>query len=282
MNGRVARTCRWAAAFLVLLASPASAAGRDTDSRPLTHAERATFLPLVCRSPRIDERGATRCATLVGFDNQGRPATDIPIALSAVVYGAFSHAGADEAYVTYESWFEPHAKNFGGGIMFARNGGTWRLRKWYRGWKMDRCVAMPDRRAQLFCLNRYSGQGDIESYVVVQALPPVDSRDILEDKAVLRATDARGMRLETMSGCFRSVPEGRALLLSIDTLKRSTHPGAFAQSAATYETSSDIADACSRGRNRTVRQTHGTVYFRALADGTVVADVPAHFTKGDP
>src|ERR1700761_2088742 len=114
-------------AVLSVLCGAARAADADHDSRKLTLGEQRAFFPLVCAHAVAHSKTAN-CDRVRGYpDTSPIPDGPFSITLDAIATGAFTRAGADEAYVTYGASFEPHANNFGGGILFARARGGWRL-----------------------------------------------------------------------------------------------------------------------------------------------------------
>lgn len=170
MSSIFSRGSRTALCILLGLAAPAAGATSANDPHPITSAERATFMRLTCGNVAQGiEPGVYRCSPLIGYP---RNITAPDFRLSTVAYGAFTRAGADEAYVTYGTLLEAHMFDFGGGILFDRSGNRWKLVRWYRGGQMDRCVALPGTGiVRMLCLSGYTQEGELLTMVSVRAVP---------------------------------------------------------------------------------------------------------------
>ncbi|MDE2183310.1 MAG: hypothetical protein KGJ78_09840 [Alphaproteobacteria bacterium] len=252
--------------FLITLAHGADA---DHDSRHLTAGEQRTFFPLVCQTPIRHQKDST-CAAVSGYPG-AVPDASFNLSLTAVLYGAVTRQGTDEAYVTYAADFEPHANNFGGGILFARKAGTWRLVRWYPGGEMDRCLALPGQGPLRFlCLDDYMGQGEADSSVWLRSVP------VETPTGILKAQDDR----EASDPDYQCAAAGKSVLLAIDGLKRSKAPGVFAESAVRYAKAQDAAAACRKHNFAHVRETAGVVRYE-LRRGRVVAVTPEKFAAAD-
>ncbi|WP_298214655.1 hypothetical protein [Acidocella sp.] len=212
-------------------------AAANHDPRPLTAAEQAAFLPLVCAGAGGPAQGfAHQCASLPGYPSQdyGGAGLGLGISLDTVILGHLTSAGADEAYVTYEGSFEPHATNFGGGILFRRGPQGWRRQGWYPGGQADRCVSLnPTGQAVFLCLTSWEGQGEADSAVTQETLPPGQTRHVLS------ASDLRGT-LDPNANC-QTLGAGRAVLLAIENL--APVPGG-ALAHIVYVSASDAKTAC--------------------------------------
>src|SRR5438309_8604911 len=101
---------------LPLAAQPAAS---DHDPHSPTPRENEIFYPLVCigprpPDPRLPEDGRS-CSKLLGAPNlELLPSNanvaggdSIDITFNVIAYGSFTKAGADEAYITYNSSMEP-------------------------------------------------------------------------------------------------------------------------------------------------------------------------------
>jgi len=257
-----------------------AAARAATDPRPLTPAEQRSFLPLVCAHPLLGKT-QNNCRGVLGTDAPVNGAATL--SLDAIAYGGFSRAGADEAYITYAADFEPHASNFGGGLLFARDRGRWHRVRWYSGGQMDHCLALPGvGAARMLCLAGWSGQGEVDSSVWIDRVPPdnADNAFAKAATAVLKAQDDREAGFEQPAGNYQCGLRhaGEGVLLSIDELTRA--PGVFAISHITYAAPRD-ADAACRGKSfADVRESKGTVRY-VLKGGTVIAQPPVPFAKTD-
>lgn len=207
--------------------------------RALSDAEQAAFLPLVCAGASGPGGGfAHQCASLPGYPAQdyGGAGLGLGITLQNVVYGHLTSADADEAYVTYTGSFEPHVTNFGGGILFTGGPGAWKLQGWYPGGQAAHCVSLnPTGRAKFVCLYGYEGQGEADSLLAVETLPPPTG----EKPAILEARDLRGT-MNPNANCAH-LPPGEAVLLSIDSLGPAQDG---AEAGISYVSAGDAKAAC--------------------------------------
>ncbi|MDE2238475.1 MAG: hypothetical protein KGJ73_00925 [Rhodospirillales bacterium] len=207
--------------------------------RALSGAEQAAFLPLVCGGASDPGGGfAHQCTTLPGYPSQdyGGAGLGLGITLQSVVYGHLTSADADDAYVTYAGSFESLATNLGGGILFAGGPGHWKLKGWYPGGQAGHCVSLnPDGRAKFLCLYSGQEQGETDSLLTVQNLPPPQG----EKPALLRAADLRGT-VDPNGNC-QNRSSDEAVLLSISGL-RPADGGAEAE--ASYVSGEDARAAC--------------------------------------
>jgi len=270
-------------ATTLLLSCLAHASDSDRDSRPLRAEEQKAFFPLICQKRYLRENN---CAGVIGYPDVSPGPGPVSLILNAIAYGSFTQANADQAYVTYAAPFEPHVDNFGGGILFARAGGKWKLVRWYPGGQMDRCLALPAADVQnMLCLSGYTGQGETDSSVWLQHVPPTNDRDA-QAKAltgVLKAQDAREAGGTEPLGnyqCTMKRAKGEAILLSIDDLKRSKAPGFFAQSSVSYASARDANAACRKNDFANVEETKGVVRYK-LQGAKVIGVGPAKFAATD-
>ena len=259
-------------AFLLAAALfSATAASAGTDTRKLTADEQAQFQPLLCDKPTMQGTDLT-CGALLGYPGDPGATAGATLSLDSIAFGSFSKAGADEAYLTYDSSVEPHANNFGGGVLFARADLGWRLVNWYPGGQMDDCLALPGGgKTKMLCLAGYTGQGEDDSSVWVRELP------FDNDFAVLKAQDQRGIGNDVAPDACSGTA---AVLLSIDALKRSGDAAAFALAPITYATAKDVADACKAGKFADVRESKGEVKI-VLDQGKPSAITPMPFAPTD-
>ena len=207
--------------------------------RALSGAEQAAFLPLVCGGASGPGGGfAHQCTTLPGYPSQdyGGAGLGLGITLQSVIYGHLTSADANDAYVTYAGSFESLATNLGGGILFAGGPGHWTLKGWYPGGQAGHCVSLnPDGRAKFLCLYSGEEQGEADSLLTVQNLPPPEG----EKPALLRAADLRGTMNPNGNCQNRSGDE--AVLLAISGLRPA--PGG-AQAEMAYVSGKDAQAAC--------------------------------------
>ncbi|MBU6448941.1 MAG: hypothetical protein KGQ26_04870 [Rhodospirillales bacterium] len=207
--------------------------------RGLSGAEQAAFLPLVCGGASGPGGGfAHQCANLPGYPGQdyGGAGLGLGITLQSVIYGHLTSADAEDAYVTYAGSFESLATNLGGGIMFTGGPGHWKLKGWYPGGQAGRCVSLnPHGRAKFLCLYSGQEQGETDSLLTVQNLPPPSG----EKPALLSAADLRGT-VDPNGNC-QNRSGNEAVLLSISGL-RSADGGAEAE--ISYVSGEDARAAC--------------------------------------
>ncbi len=246
---------------------PQGAANHDPHS--LTAEEQAAFLPLVCAGVSAGSGGYQHnCASLTGYPSQdvGGAGLGLGLTLTTVIYGQLTAAGADEAYVSYQGSFEPHADNFGGGILFENQGGAWRLANWFPGGAAEHCLSLnPTGRAKLLCLFSYAGQGEADSVLDLVTIPSSGSLSL--DK-VLTATDLRGtMAPEANCGLRKS--SDQAVLLGISSLAHAAN-GATAQ--VEYVPAAQAATACAAKGFANAATQKATLTF--AWDGSALAISP--------
>jgi predicted pyridoxine 5'-phosphate oxidase superfamily flavin-nucleotide-binding protein len=260
-------------ALLVLMAL---ATGASHDSHTMTAAEHATFLPLACRNAVDDPKRGAHCSKLIG--NPSGPENVADFSLTAIVYGSLTRAGADQAYVSYFTMAEPHADNFGGGILFERSKSGWTLIHWYPGGQMERCVAVPGgARQKMLCLSGFLQEGELSSTVAVQALSNSGGAATPQEQTapLITVDDTRN------ESSFPSAPGGRCGILTsyessvvdIDTLTRATKPGFFAESEVTYVTQKEWYDACRTQHYDKIEGKKATVRY-AVKNGRVTFESP--------
>ncbi|WP_297494106.1 hypothetical protein [Acidocella sp.] len=218
-------------------APPLAAANQD--ARPLTGAEQAAFLPLVCAGASAGTDGyAHDCASLTGYPSSdyGGAGLGLGMTLTSVILGHISDATADEAYVSYQGSFESHADNFGGGILFRADGkGGWVLEKWVPGGAMDGCLALdPQGRSRMLCLRGASGQGETDTVLGI-ATPGAAAFD-----RILVASDLRDT-MDPNANCALRKSASQDVLLGIDSIARA---GAGYAAAIEYVPASIATAAC--------------------------------------
>ncbi|WP_297368289.1 hypothetical protein [Acidocella sp.] len=219
-----------------LFPPPDSVANQDV--RPLTSAEQARFLPLVCAGASAGSDGyAHNCASLPGYpsDDYGGAGLGLGITLTSITEGQLTGTGRLEAYVSYLGSFEPHVTNFGGGILFSANGqGAWTLDKWFPGANLDGCLSLsPQGRARFLCLEGYTGQGETDTSLMVMQVASAA-------KTVLAAADLRAT-LTPDGNCGQLTAPTQAVLLGLTGLRR-TASGVSVQ--ASYVPAGTAAKAC--------------------------------------
>jgi len=274
------------ASLLALAAAPASAAPDAAhDPHKITGDELRTFLPVVCQGAKKTKDG-TACAALPGYPsdgaafNENKKKASGDITLDAVALGSFTAKGADEAYLTY-SGLEPHANNFGGGILLRRTNGKWTPVRWVPGGQMDNCVALPESGPQrMLCLTGYGGMGETDSSVWLFDLTPLTGKSEFKRTKVLAAQDGREAGGDASYYCDNAVRAKRDLLLSIDDLTRSRENGVLATSKITTASAADVRDACKANTFSDVGTKDGAVRYR-LAGGAIHVDPAPHFAPVD-
>lgn len=238
--------------------------------RPLDPVAQSDFLKLVCGQASGPAGGyAHQCQSLPGYPSAdyGGAGLGLGITLQSVAYGHFTSATANEAYVTYAGNFEPHANNYGGGILFTKKTGGWTLKAWYPGGQASHCVLLtPTGRARFVCLNSWEGQGEADSNLTVTTLPP----PLGNHPTLISASDLRDT-LNPNANC-QTLQPGQAILLSIDSLSPAPD-GAKAEisfvSAATAQTkcaSSSLASAPLTHATLTLHWQNDHIHITPLMD----------------
>ncbi len=270
------------AIFLAVLAAPqtvgATAPASSHDSHPLSTRELATFLPGVCRHP-LRAKKEFSCEAFIGYGGDPAPPRGTTLSLDAVAYASFTRPGEREAYLSYASDFEPHANNFGGGIVLRRSGEAWKVVAWFPGGQMKNCMAVPGIAPQrMLCLDGYEGMGEMDSSVWIKQVRPAGG-DGHKDTGVLKAQDGREAE-NAKYYCGPAVRTHTAMLLSIDDLKRSTDEGAFAVSNIIYAAAPDVARACQRGDLQSVVTRSAKVRYRWTGN-RIAVQAPVAFAEVD-
>jgi hypothetical protein len=248
----------------------------SNDTRKLSVAEQSTFMPVACQNP-VAKNGSLSCDGILNYpDNEW--GKDDTISFQAIAYGAFTRAGADQSYITYESTIEPHASNYGGGILFERDRGQWKLAAWYPGNQMDHCIALPSgEKLKMLCLTRTEAMGQTLDVVWTGSVPESPDDDSDSDAhGLLTALDERDTAAPN-DQCTRKRAKDAAILLDISALKRSANPAFFAEASIRYATADDSNAACKRDRFAHVRTINGMAGL-VLKDGQLTVTAPAAFT----
>lgn len=274
-------TRRTSLAVLMALAFCAPAIANSTtnghDAHKLSAAELQTFLPVVCKGAKKGDEGYD-CAALPGYGANGAERSG-KIDLWAVAYGSFTAPGADEAYLTY-SGLEPHADNFGGGILLRRARGVWTPVRWVPGGQMDRCAAIPGAGTQkMLCLESWFGMGEGDSSIWVLALAGLDRGQSIDRENVLKAQDGRQASAPG-SYCENALSGHRDLLVAIDNLVWSGDPGVLATSKIEYAPYADVQRACAKQEFSKLKTHTQTLRYR-LVDGKIRTDPPHAFAEVD-
>ena len=254
------------AAMLLFVVTAATAYGQGCplssskeyvhDPRPLTDEERETFYPLVCVRPHPNRYASPDyrlCEEVLGSDIAAVDGT-IDLYLAKIIYGSFSIAGADEAYVTYRSSLEGDLSP-GGGILFERAEGKWKFVRLEQGSPMSECVALPGQgQPHMLCYFHQMmccGSGSESINVMTGAW---DS-----GKSLLTAHDGR--REYDMGGkefCAAG-KAGQTLLTSLSPPER--EPGVFAESRVQYILPHEINRACNAHAPEDAKVIDGRVRF---------------------
>lgn len=222
--------------------------------RPLSNAQQAAFLPLVCaKATGPSGIYAHQCASLPGYPSTdyGGAGLGLGISLQNVIFGHLSNADADEAYVTYAGNFEPHADNYGGGILFTKDAGTWKLKAWYPGGQANSCVLLtPKGRAHFICVNEWEGQGEVDTSLTLTTLPPRQG----DRPALLKAKDLRDT-MNPNANCQGVLP-GQNILLSIKALEPSADG---AKATIAYVSAATAQSACAASQFANAKPIIGTL-----------------------
>lgn len=247
-----------------LMPAPGPAPGvavANQDARALTGAEQAAFLPLACAGAGAGSAGyAHSCASLPGYpgSDYGGAGLGLGLTFTSVAYGQFS--APDQAYVSYQGSFEPHADNFGGGILFTRQAGGWALSAWYPGGALDGCLALSSSgRSKMLCLRGFTGQGEADSVLGI-ATPGEQGFT-----KILAASDLRGT-MDPEANCGLRNAADQNVLLSIDSLARN---GSGFTAAIHYVPASLAQTACAAKNFASAKVSTGTLTLDA--SGTITS-----------
>jgi hypothetical protein len=255
--------------------APTPQTATNHDPRALTAAEQASFLPLVCGGATAGSGGYRyNCTSLPGYPSQdiGGAGLGLGITLSSVMYGEISAAGANEAYVSYQGSFEPHADNFGGGVLFENQGGVWRLVNWFPGGALTHCLSLnPTGRAKLLCLFGYTSQGEADN---VLDLVNISSNGSLSRSHVLVAHDLRGT-IDPEANCNLQRSPDQAILLGMSALAHASN-GATVQ--AEYVPAQQAASACAAKTFASVR-TQKAMLTLAWDGSSITISPDLNFTQ---
>ena len=271
--------------FAVMALSVSSqSAVPDRDPRPITPSEKEIFYHLVCIDPQPTENGFDRgCGKVLGAPHNenlaGAAGDPIRIRFLYIAYGSFTTARADEAYITYTSSMEPEGQFLGGGILFRRDNGHWKLVKLIHGGQMSECVALPTpgREHMLCTVRQHYCCGTSSAFIKVITGIDIDRFD--DKNSLLRAYDSR-REYEEGSGdgggyeFCKAGAQGHTLLLSLRKVERSREPDSFAIVKITYVLPTEIRKACSDGNHPwDAKMQHGQVRF-TIHGGRVDALLP--------
>lgn len=249
-------------------APPAASQSLNLPPQPLNGADQTTFLNLVCAKASGPAGGyAHQCASLPGYPSSdyGGAGLGLGLTLQNVVYGHLTSATADEAYVTYEGSFEPHASNYGGGILFTKAGDGWKLKGWYPGGQAESCVLLTSTgRAQFVCLNSWQGQGETDDVLIQQTLPPPQNGQGI----LLRARDLRDT-LNPNANC-QGLQQGQNVLLGINSL---TATSGGAEARISYVSAQAAQAACHASQFAAAPLTSATLALKW--NGTHLTTSPA-------
>src|SRR5271170_7105454 len=134
----------------MLFSIPAQAKFSADQMRPLTEEEKTTFYPMVCNGPPQGQ-----CDELPD-DIDEHPTTGGPVSLAfvSIAYGSYSKAGADEAFIMFQSNLGGEVRRGLGAVLFERDKGHWNLAGFVVDSMMSSCVLVPSRGQQrMLCLD---------------------------------------------------------------------------------------------------------------------------------
>lgn len=244
---------RLALSLAVLPLAPAIAKAQSQpsnfDPRPLTSDEVAQFLPQICQGAQAAPGGYS-CQAMTaypGYESTPAAGTTYNIAPTSIIYGHLTDATSSQAYISYTADFEPHADNFGGGILFQRGADGWQLVRWIPGIILDTCLQLqPSGKAGLLCSFVYVGQGEEDSSLTLVTVPTETSAN--NDYSaflhhILSGQDLRQTGDDNMS-CGQIKSPDQYLLAAIDGLKRSAAPGIFATAKIQYIAPAAVTKFC--------------------------------------
>ncbi len=261
------------------------ALGRDNapqDPRPLTSSEDRTFFRVTCARPLPKDKDEN-CALLRSYPREGQAKIPVRLEFEAIAYGSFTRLDADQAYVTYSGDFEPHLAGYGGGILFERSNGSWRLVHWFSGAQMDRCVALPlERQQRMLCLAVWNGQGETDSSLWIMQVPTSPSGEVRQAPVLKAQDDTEAGDGDDMGNyqCSLARRHSEGILLSVDRPRRSGNSEILAEADIVYAKARDADAACQRKSFANVRQTKGIVRFK-LEGSHIVVLAPEKFAKTD-
>ena len=274
--------------------SPAVGTETHHVARELSHEELQVFLPLVCVDA-IESRdawgGGYHCATvpqhselLGAHDAAGNSAKPV-LALTAVIYGGFTAAGVQEAYLTYHAEGEGHVNNEGGGVLLRRVKQQWRLVHWYPGAQLDQCVVIPARMdaikkpTRMVCRGTSSGQGQETSDLVVAKISH-DARRVIFSP-ILVAEDIQGALPEAPYDAAACVGKGKKspIIFSVGAPEPEQSGDAFATVVIEYALPSAIRAACKARRFDLVQRRIGKARL-VMAEAGVRIKLPKVFGSG--
>jgi hypothetical protein len=271
------------------------AGGSPTDSpRALTAPESSSVIQMICNGPATapdpQMHYAYHCAEFNGLSKDevnlmGGDGADI--SLKAIAYGPITRAEADQMYVSYDSSFEPHASNYGGGVLFDRTPRGWHLTNWYHGGQIADCMAVPVTGKRTFlCLNHWAGQGEADSSIAVtQISESADEESMAKlNQSLVSALDARdedeqsqdpqSQEVKDPYQCTLARAATDAVPFSIDNLHVVSGPGYFAEASVDYAEPAEMARGCQAHSLAGLKLTSGKLHF-ALRNDIVVYDSPA-------
>jgi hypothetical protein len=254
--------------IFALSMAPVEMRAATQDPRPLTASEMQVFLPPVCAKAVVNtddhDPDGMKCADIIGYPKLERSEKESAfvhpsLKFESIILGNLSAIGKDEAYISYNASFEAHVTLFGGGILFVREKGVWRLVAWYPAEQRGECLSLPDSIPLEMLCTFHDGYADAmdRALYVTYALP----------QAALARTDPTFSLRQDISihlenaGCEEeredpaNLPpnpcgywkKGKGFILDIGTLQRSHDASIFAELPITYATPQDVAAACHAG-----------------------------------
>jgi hypothetical protein len=258
----------------MLFTTHASAAPADHDSRPLTPAETAIFMPLAC-APAAHPYDGRTCRTLIGYHGGIQDGHGETLDFDAIAYGSFTAVGRDEAYLSYLSSVEPHATNFGGGILFRQVAGKWQMVRWYPGEQSVGCIRLPGKgRQKMLCSFLHVGGGAAESSLWVRVVRKNSTYEqrilnaIEPDDGSVGGFELDGSPYDYYCGLRKN--QNEPFLVSVENLHRSADPRYLADAVITYLPAASINQACEKMPKRLVPVLERTVHFQ-VENGAVKA-----------
>jgi hypothetical protein len=143
----------------------------QTTTKSPTKTEVETAIGAICKTGDITRSAtgdSTGCRVCPERTTDSASASTGGWRLNAVTSGHFTSASSDELLIG-ATGCEPHAMNFGGSFLFAREDGNVRVMKYEQGLITDRChkFSYADGRDYLICQEGWTGQGETFDNVVV-------------------------------------------------------------------------------------------------------------------
>lgn len=151
------------AALLTIQGTVTKTLARENSKDSITPSRKdaIAFMKSVCGKGNFNSNNpesCNRCPSFTGGSGSGT--------LTSVVYGSFTKAGVNEAFVDLEGC-EPHAGNWGGSVLLRRTNNGWSFLRYEQGLRSDRCLKFKTRvgRSSLVCEGSYTQGGFVNTWL---------------------------------------------------------------------------------------------------------------------